>query len=552
MKEKEKGKTGRIFLSVILFLGGSALGCLELLYRWKVVPAGMNWLYPWIEPLNVGLTVGCFGAVWLLWLKKSLSLRVILIAAVFLISFGVTWALVGGGRSELLRSPEGTRTLVLEQQDGTIRISRTYYKLLKRPRQELKGQGAQQVKYQWLEEDVCAFTYLDEEGRISQYIETMGDRGDGISYLDPLAAMEGTWGTENGTTVTLERGEIVVTVSGETQTYQSEDCERFGTLALTLCEKGIPRWSMSMNRDCQLNSDDRIAQGGTLTLCSVSMEETEPETLAARDKRQPYGESTVQTEEENPSQEELEQQVITQMKTLAGESGSTTEYLDGIFYVAVEDPDEFWNVRTALRTYMEGGRVNGVDVRVQIDSIQRLAGDSSDGLYQVNFTELCISPGNQGGEPQGEKAQMTYRIRMMKTVEGYYAFVFHANEDGSWGLSGEEQNEQNFSDQEDYHFFLSGQYDTTYMYVNRRDPGQGMEAVYEEMLAQTYPEAVRGEYDGMPCMDLKGDGTEYLLYDGISEDYQSYCYQRVILEDTQLQGSSHMVVEESYQTPIIP
>ncbi len=147
---------------------------------------------------------------------------------------------------------------------------------------------------------------------------------------------------------------------------------------------------------------------------------------------------------------------------------------------------------------------------------------------------------------------MTYRIRMMKTVEGYYAFVFHANEDGSWGLSGEEQKEQNFSDQEDYHFFLSGQYDTAYMYVNRRDPGQGMEAVYEEMLAQTYPEAVRGEYDGMPCMDLKGDGTEYLLYDGISEDYQSYCYQRVILDDTQLQRRSHMVVEESYQTPIIP
>ena len=552
-------KAGRTAASVILFLGGAALGALELLYRWKVVPAGVTWLYPWMEPLDIGLTVGCFGAAWLMWMKRRLALRAALAAVIFFAAFGLAWLLLGGGSSKVLRSPEGTHALVLEQGSSGAQISRIYRGLMKRPRQELEDKGDGQVKVQWLAEDVCAFTYLNGEGLTCQYLETMGDRGEGISYLDPLTAMGGVWGSADGTTVTLEGGEVVVTVQGETKVYQSEDCQRFGTLALTLCEKGFPRWSLIMNEDCQLNRDDRIAQGGTLTLCPVSLEETEPLLLEARDQRQPYGEDTLSAEETQPeetqpeeTQEELEQRIVEKMQGLAAKNQPFPWDSDGIFYVAAEDPEEFWNVRTALRTYLESGRVSGVDVRAQIDSIQRLAGDDSDGLYQVRFTELCISPGNQGGGPQGEKGQMTYRIRMMKTAGGYCACIFHANEDGSWGLSGEPGEEQSFSDQEEYHFFLSGEYDTTYMYVNRRDPSQGMEAVYREMLAGDYPEAVAGEYDGMPCMDLAGDGTEYLLYDGISEDYQSYCYQRILLEDTELRGSSRMRVEESYQTPIIP
>lgn len=80
----------------------------------------------------------------------------------------------------------------------------------------------------------------------------------------------------------------------------------------------------------------------------------------------------------------------------------------GIFYVPSQDEEEAWNVRTALMTYEEPYRINGVDCRTQIDSVERLAGDASEGLYEVIFAELCISPGNQGAGPEGEEVQLTW------------------------------------------------------------------------------------------------------------------------------------------------
>ena len=69
-------------------------------------------------------------------------------------------------------------------------------------------------------------------------------------------------------------------------------------------------------------------------------------------------------------------------------------------------------------------RVNGVDVRVQIDSVRRLAGDDQDGLYEATFTSLAISPGNQGSSPEGESDQLTWRLRLMYADGGYLAAGF--------------------------------------------------------------------------------------------------------------------------------
>ena len=55
---------------------------------------------------------------------------------------------------------------------------------------------------------------------------------------------------------------MTVTAEGETETYEESDCLRSGTIALTLCRNGIPKWNLVMNQDCRINYDDRIAAGG--------------------------------------------------------------------------------------------------------------------------------------------------------------------------------------------------------------------------------------------------------------------------------------------------
>ena len=196
-----------------------------------------------------------------------------------------------------------------------------------------------------------------------------------------------------------------------------------------------------------------------------------------------------------------------------------------IFYVTAASEDECLNVRNALKARAEMYRVNGVDNRVQLDSVRRLAGDSRDGLYEVTFTSLAISPGNQGASPEGESQQLTWRVRLMYADGGYLAAVFWGEEKGDWGLTGEPVEAELLSGEDPYHFFLSGRYDTSYMYNWRSTPAQAMENLWEKQLSKEYPDAVSGEFDGMPYMDLSGDGTLLLFYDGISEDLQEYCFR---------------------------
>ncbi len=552
------GRSFRILISAAGFLLGSGCGALELFYRWKAVPEGAEWLYPWIEPLCFAFLFGGFGLAWLVWLKAGWKIRLSLAAGIFLLTFGIGFAVSGAKHLsvQVERSPEEKYKLALRTEKESLSVGRISHGILYRERRQLEEKGKGQIKVQWLEEDICAVTYENAEGKVCQYVETFGDRGDGISYLDPLTAVNGVWKGSSGTAVTVESGRVTVTAEGETETYEESDCLRFGTIALTLCRNGIPKWSLAMNQDCRVNYDDRIAAGGTLTICPVSLKKTEPLILEAEDERTEYAETAPQREEDpGKSPEEMEQADI-EILQAAAFGGKTLEEARSeagrpIYESRSGDEDVYWNIRNILKEAQEAYRVNGVDCRTQICSIQRLKGDEADGLYQVETSERCISPGNQGASPTGETVQMTYRIRMMQRQEGgYCALLFHANGDGGYGLSGKAEEKRDFSEDLQYHFFQAGDYDTTYMYTSRRSPEQAMTDLYEQQLKIRYPEAVQREFDGGMYLDLTGEGREFLIYDGISEELTDYCFCRVQVSEGDTDG--RMTVEESYQIGIIP
>ena len=139
------------------------------------------------------------------------------------------------------------------------------------------------VKVQWLEDDVCALTYeSSDDGNTHQYAATYGDRNGGVSYYYVFNAVNGVWRAEGNygdyvleVTDGPDAGIELVTPEG-TEHYDVDECLQYGTLALVF-PSDDPKWTLVLNRDCVLSeSGAGLEEGGTLTLCRVSMDRTAP------------------------------------------------------------------------------------------------------------------------------------------------------------------------------------------------------------------------------------------------------------------------------------
>ena len=157
----------------------------------------------------------------------------------------------------------------------------------------LRGMHAEQFPYavqsglklQWLTGDVCAATYVGEDGRTHQYIATFGDRGSGISYYNVGTAITGEWAPadKNSAGWHLEasegrNGHITLENGSYCYEYEYSECVQAGTLALALCKNGIPEWTVALGEDFvfQNNDSGSVAAGGSIVVYRVSMEKTAP------------------------------------------------------------------------------------------------------------------------------------------------------------------------------------------------------------------------------------------------------------------------------------
>ena len=555
-------KTKPVLFCAALLAAGGALIAGVVLYNLLLVPRGITWRFGWIGPLMVGLALACF--TWALWPGRGRKGWISLlvrggISVVLVLSSLILWWNGDLFHTVYDLSPDGEHLLILTREEKTkvVTVERPYRIFWKREKEQLPGTVAGEMKCQWLENDICAVTWEDRDGRMQQYIATYGERGDGISYLDPRVPIMGSWTSQNPQerggseewALTSQKGTVTITGDGQVWSYVSKDCRPYGTIALVLETDGTPEWSLAFSEDSRVDDNDLLAEGSSLILCRVSMEETKPVVLFATQEREALSEKSPDLTGQPDSGDE-ERTVVERMKAYRDQLPDAQtlwekEGMMGIFYVTAASEDECLNVRNALKARAEMYRVNGVDNRVQLDSVRRLAGDSRDGLYEVTFTSLAISPGNQGASPEGESQQLTWRVRLMYADGGYLAAVFWGEEKGDWGLTGEPVEAELLSGEDPYHFFLSGRYDTSYMYNWRSTPAQAMENLWEKQLSKEYPDAVSGEFDGMPYMDLSGDGTLLLFYDGISEDLQEYCFRLEYSEEggPSLYGKTTLVEE---------
>ncbi len=276
-------------IGVILIFAALILAGIQMWYLLRGRTYGMVYLTHWIPAVLAG------GTVLLLWAGgvcirrlRSILLKGITLAAAGILFVGAVIVCViffrQPGREILSLAPDFSNIMCLKADDsGRAVFYRQRGILFGVQADVFPFTVADRVKVQWLEDDVCTLSYESpDDDSTHQYVATYGDRSSGISYYYVFNAVNGTWRAEGNygdymleATDGPDAGIELQTPEG-TEHYDVDECLQYGTLALVFPSDN-PKWTLVLNKDCVLNeSGSGVEEGGTLTLCRVSMDRTAP------------------------------------------------------------------------------------------------------------------------------------------------------------------------------------------------------------------------------------------------------------------------------------
>lgn len=387
-------------------------------------------------------------------IKKYALLTAIVL---FLIDIGA-WMTAEKMETSILKiSPDFKRMMVLKRDEASGRV--TIYKnqilWFARPSDQFPYTVEGELKTQWLANDICAVTYYSpDDGEIHQYVATYGDRGNGITTPYVTNMIAGNWSAENkniaGWSIQNGIDGIVIINGSETYTYGYDDCVQFGTLAIALCENGLPQWTIALNEDCV--EEDGTLTEGTITLCKVSLEKTAPMRFYGSGNRKYFDElAEPHVDEDAGKKLKKEMEKILQKDKTLTEFESTQDRVK----IMTESTDVFWVSRLALEENIKQYAVNGISVDAQILDIRITAGDQYDFVVDMKVTEILTDANVEN--PEATETEMAYSFRIMKGERAYLASKLSYGMDGTVGLDapGMEQ-ERNTKNEEEYHFFVPG------------------------------------------------------------------------------------------------
>lgn len=255
---------------------------------------GLVYRSEWIRvAVNAGILGSVSGAFLLLaGPRRRLKTAVGVLCGILLFADLISGSAASVKTEEILsRSPGGANELVLKRDPATGKTMQYRYPLLwfVRPYESFPYTVYGSPKLQWLTGDVCAVTYLAEQGGPAhQYVATFGSRGR-TSHYYVEAALDGTWEPSGKNTagwrLVRDTGGIVLSNGSGEERYAASDCVQFGATAIALCRNGLPRWTVALNEDCRIDPKTLlVSYGGTLTVCRVSMNPTAPMVFRSTDK----------------------------------------------------------------------------------------------------------------------------------------------------------------------------------------------------------------------------------------------------------------------------
>jgi len=181
-------------------------------------------------------------------------------------------------------SPDFKHLFVMKEKTQTNEAIyyRTYFGILAQPKERLPYQIGDEYKVEWLVNDVAAFTYNSPDNKIHQYVGTYGDRGGGGSYYYVGPSIHGKWRGENVTVTTTAEG-ITVQEDGEPQSFDWDHVVQFGTLAIVLVNNNQAQWTIALNENFLIESQETIPPTGEITLYKATMTDRKPMRLEYHD-----------------------------------------------------------------------------------------------------------------------------------------------------------------------------------------------------------------------------------------------------------------------------
>lgn len=173
--------------------------------------------------------------------------------------------------------------LKLDKTTGKISYYRDFkFFIFTKYKEDLEYEAKNNIKLQWLTNDICGVTYEDKNNKIREFVATFGDRGDGISYYYVTNSILGEWKnlSQYGENIKIIVNSKGITIKEKQEEFfEYSDCKQFGTIALVLFKGDIPKYIIALNEDCYIK-DTYIEDGGTISLTKVSMEKNKPVKLS--------------------------------------------------------------------------------------------------------------------------------------------------------------------------------------------------------------------------------------------------------------------------------
>ena len=276
-----KKKAGWVVLFFFLIFVAAQAFYLLLHIRYR-----MEYLYDWLFVL-VNQLIIMFMILGIFLTLRAAKRRWFILTAIFLVlTLGNISCLVSGraDMSKTIASRSGSGNLFVLKRDynnGQAAVYRSELGVFVQQKDTLPytvSDGG--IKLQWLNSDNCAVTYESpDDGNVHQYVATFGDRGSGSGFYQVISALAtktwsardvgGTWEfCETGSGFAVRHGKAV-------DEFGYSDCVQFGTTTIVLCRSGLPKWTVSLNEDCEVEGGVMVSDG-SITVCQVSLDKTAP------------------------------------------------------------------------------------------------------------------------------------------------------------------------------------------------------------------------------------------------------------------------------------
>ncbi|MCU9614380.1 hypothetical protein OEV98_12620 [Caldibacillus lycopersici] len=271
----------------IFFLFALAFFCLQMGYlfvhsRYQVEYIDNRLFYI----INIFCVLCLIVAIFIL-LTLTKKIRIALSSVALLFIIVNTWLLIKSNqqiKNITSISPDWVQVFSIKEDvaSGEAMYYRSYYGILGRAKERLSFYPQEEVKLEWLANDIAAVTYKAEDQTLQQFIATYGDRGSGRSYYYVGAEMHGSWQADDSKVISDTEG-ISIIENGKTEWFPWDNIVQFGTLAVVLMKNSEAAWTIALDENFEVHSEALVPTTGNIILYKATMEQTDPIVLRCED-----------------------------------------------------------------------------------------------------------------------------------------------------------------------------------------------------------------------------------------------------------------------------